>query len=187
MLAAPVWNSLEIAKLVVAAITPVTVAVLAYLLNRALKRAENRQWFNQKLVEKRIELLSVALPDLNDLYCYFAWVGPWKELSPPEILDRKRRLDRLFYANVPFFSAGARAAYQDFQGALFETFVQPGRSARLRTGPASGHGSRSKAFGGRWDDQWNQMFAAEDEVTAADVVDTRYQALVAALGSEVGA
>src|SRR4051794_3759254 len=105
------WNSLEIVKLIVAGTTPVAVAVLAYVLNRALKRAENRQWFSQRLVEKRIALLSEALPDLNDLYCYFAWVGRWKELSPPEILLRKRRLDQLFHANSPFFSPEARTAY----------------------------------------------------------------------------
>ncbi|MBU2662532.1 hypothetical protein KOI35_03320 [Actinoplanes bogorensis] len=174
-------------KLIVAGITPVAVAVLAYVLNRALKRAENRQWFSQKLVEKRIALLSEALPDLNDLYCYFAWVGRWKELSPPEILLRKRRLDQLFHANSPFFSPDARNAYESFVDALFETFVQPGKSARLRTGLSSQHGNRMMTFSEGWEPGWNDMFAAEDKRTAPDVVKDRYQDLTTVLGSEVGA
>lgn len=186
MLAPSVWNSLEIAKLIVASITPVVVAVVAYLLNRALRRAENRQWFSQKLVEKRIELLSEALPDLNDLYCYFAWVGRWKEFSPPDILLRKRRLDQLVYANSPFFSPEARAAYDVFLQVLFETFVQPGKSARFRTGLTSQHGSRVKAFIDDWDPSWNDMFAPEEKRTSPDVINDRYQALVSVLGSEVG-
>jgi hypothetical protein len=181
------WNSLEIAKLIVASTIPVAVVVMAYLLNRALKRAENRQWFSQKLVEKRIALLSEALPDLNDLYCYFVWVGRWKELSPPEILLRKRRLDQLFHANSPFFSPEARTAYEALFDVLFETFVQPGKSARLRTALTSQHGSRKTTFAERWEPGWNDMFAAEEEYTPPDVVKDRYQALIAVLGSEVGA
>jgi hypothetical protein len=132
-------------------------------------------------------MLSEALPDLNDLYCYFAWVGRWKELSPPEILLRKRRLDQLFYANSPFFSPEAGTAYEGFFDVLFEKFVQPGRSARLRTGPTSPHGSRKTTFAERWEPDWNEMFAAEDKRTPPDVVKDRYQALIAVLGSEVGA
>ncbi len=105
------WTSLEIVKVVVAGTTPLAVAVLAALFSRALKRAETRQWFSQKLVEKRIELLGTALPALNDLYCYFTWVGAWKELTPPEMLARKRSLDRLFRAYAPFFSPAATSAY----------------------------------------------------------------------------
>lgn len=187
MLAALPWNSLEIAKLVVAAATPVVVAVLAAVFSRALRRAEGRQWFSQKLVERRIELLTAALPDLNDLFCYFTWVGNWKELTPPEILLRKRRLDRLFYSNSPFFSTSATAAYDAFISALFKTFVAPGSSAQLRTGLSSQHGSRMSAFAGGWDLAWDAMFAQEGERTSPDAIRNLYQALAGTLGSEVGA
>ncbi|BCJ48813.1 hypothetical protein Asp14428_02880 [Actinoplanes sp. NBRC 14428] len=187
MAAASAWNSLEIAKLVVAGAVPVAVAVVAYLLNRALRRAEGRQWFGQKLVEKRIELLSQALPDLNDVYCYFAWVGRWKEFSPPDILLRKRRLDQLFHANSPFFSASALPAYEDFLDALFETFVEPGRNARLRTGLTSQHGSRVKAYPGEWEARWNDMFSPADARIALHEVKAKYEELTTVLSAEVGA
>lgn len=187
MLAASPWNSLEIVKIVVAGTTPVAVAVLAAVLSRALKRAENRQWFSQKLVEKRIELLATALPDLNDLLCYFTWVGNWKELSPTEVLVRKRRLDRLFYANSPFFSASALDAYEGFTSVVFRTFVAPGSSAQLRTALTSRHGSRAQVLADQWDPAWASMFAGEAEQTSPEVVKKRYEVLTAALGADVGA
>ncbi|MEV4816173.1 hypothetical protein [Micromonospora tulbaghiae] len=187
MLAASHWNSLEIVKLVVAGTTPVAVAVLAAVLSRALKQAENRQWFSQKLVEKRIELLDTALPDLNDLLCYFTWVGNWKELSPTEVLERKRRLDRLFYANSPFFSTTALAAYEGFASVVFKTFVAPGTSAQLRTTLTSRHGSRAQAFAHQWDPAWASMFTDKAEETSPEAVKERYEALTAALGADVGA
>jgi hypothetical protein len=183
----PVWTSLEIAKLIVAGCIPVTVAVLAFVLNRVLKRAENRQWFSQKLVEKRIELLGEALPELNDLYCYFIWVGPWKELSPVDMLERKRRLDRLFYANRPFFSAEAHAAYADFIGGIFRTRSGPGRNAQLRTGGSSKDGNREHAFAQTWSPAWNDLFAPDDEHTPRERITERYKALLDVLGAEVGA
>lgn len=73
--ASPSWNSLEIAKLAVAALTPLVVAAIGLVVVRATKRIEAGQWINQKLVEKRIALLGDALPQLNDLYCYFVYVG----------------------------------------------------------------------------------------------------------------
>jgi hypothetical protein len=187
VLAVSAWNRLEVTKLVVGGMIPVAVAVLAAVFSRALKRAESRQWFSQKLIEKRIELLTNALPDLNDLFCYFTWVGNWKELPPPEVLLRKRRLDRLFHAYSPFFSTSAVATYDAFILVLFKTFVAPGSSAQLRTGLTSEQGSRVKAFTENWEPAWDAMFTGEAERTPPDVVKERYQALTATLGFEVGA
>jgi len=63
-----VWSTLEIAKLIVSAFTPLAVVAVAFQVTKATKRLEARQWVNQKLVEKRIALLSEALPELNDLH-----------------------------------------------------------------------------------------------------------------------
>ena len=71
------WNSLEVTKLIVAALTPLAV-LLGIWVARATRRLEASQWVNQKLIEKRINLLEEILPRLNDLYCYFEWIGNWK-------------------------------------------------------------------------------------------------------------
>jgi hypothetical protein len=182
-----VWNSLEIVKLIIASLTPITVAVLAAVFDRRLKRAEAQQWFSQKLVEQRIAVLNTALPDLNDLYCYFTWVGNWKELSPPEILLRKRRLDKLFHINGVFFTATTSIRYEEFIRVLFQTFVAPGADARMRTSTSSRDGNRIDAFGKEWDVKWNLLFAEEKDQTSRAVIKRRYDALSTHLGIEVGA
>jgi hypothetical protein len=181
-----VWSTLEIAKLIVSALTPLAVGAVAFQVTKATKRLEARQWANQKLVEKRIALLSEALPELNDLHCYFAWVGNWKELSPREILQRKRSLDRLFYANQPFFQPATIAAYEDFSAKVYKTYSAPGQNAQLRTGPTSGHGKRREAYGDGWDPRWNAYFAAEDDRTAPEKVAAAYDALLRQFSAEVG-
>ncbi|BCJ39426.1 hypothetical protein GCM10010168_63260 [Actinoplanes ianthinogenes] len=180
------WNSLEIAKLVVGVLTPVTVAVLGAVFARALKRAETRQWFNQKLVEKRVDLIGQLLPELNDLLCYYTWVGEWQTTAPPDIIARKRRLDRLFHANRSFFSGAAAAAYGSFMDGLFQTYVAPGQGPRLRTGVTSRHGDRRKAFGSGWRREWAGLFLPDGEQTSREEVRRRYDALVGVLGAEIG-
>ena len=49
-----VWNSLEVAKLGVAALTPIPVAAIGYRINRRLKSLEAAQWAQQKIIERRI-------------------------------------------------------------------------------------------------------------------------------------
>jgi hypothetical protein len=180
------WTSLEIAKLVVAALTPLVVAVLGAFFARTLKHAENEQWFGQRLVEKRIELLDEALPTLNELYCYFMWFGIWKELSPMEVLERKRRLDRLFYTYRPFFSRDAVAAYEGFQRALFSTYPEPEKSALLRTTMKSRHGDRAAVYPGVWQPAWSDMFSTGEHEDWDDIREL-YDDLTACLASEVGA
>ena len=48
------WNSLEAAKLIVAATTPLVVVVLGVWFNRRLKQLEARQWVNQELSFPRL-------------------------------------------------------------------------------------------------------------------------------------
>lgn len=180
------WNTLEIAKLIVSALTPLAVVAVAFQVTKATKRLEARQWVNQKLVEKRIALLGEALPALNDLHCYFAWVGNWKELSPPEILQRKRSLDRLFYANRPFFRPATIEAYENFAATVYKTYSAPGQNAQLRTGPTSRHGKRQDAYGDGWEPRWNAYFAMEDDRTEPERVAAAYDVLLRHFSREVG-
>lgn len=76
------WSSLEIVKLAVAACTPF----------------ERAQWTNQKLIERRIAVFDEMAPLLNDLFCFFRFVGDFRAITPPEAVSRKRSLDRGFRA-----------------------------------------------------------------------------------------
>jgi hypothetical protein len=179
------WNSLEVAKLVVGALTPVAVVLLGLWVSRATRRVEASQWVNQKLIEKRIRLLEEALPRLNDMYCYFTWIGNWKEQSPSDVIQCKRALDKLFFANQSFFSADALAAYRSFTRALFRTYAAPGVDAQLRTAVQSPDGSRITSYPGTWEPQWSSMFAAGKDQVERTAVEEQYRALTLVLGGEV--
>jgi hypothetical protein len=69
------WNSLEVAKLAVAAATPIAVAVVGFWLNNRLKSVEQAQWSQQKVIERRITAYDdIAIP-LNRLFCSSATSG----------------------------------------------------------------------------------------------------------------
>src|SRR5215211_4399325 len=106
------WNSLEIAKLAVGALTPIFLFVLGYMVTRAARCVEQAQWASRKLIESRLELYERMAPMLNDLFCFFLLVGHFDEVTPPEALSRKRDLDRIFHAHAPLFSAEFRGTYQ---------------------------------------------------------------------------
>lgn len=93
----PIWNSLEIAKLIASVLTPISVVVFGFWINRRLKVFEHLQWANQKVVEKRLYVYQELVPLLNDLLCYFTYVGNWKTHNPASIIELKRKLDRIAY------------------------------------------------------------------------------------------
>ena len=69
--ASSVWNSLEIAKLAVAVLTPIVVAAGGYWINGRLKSLEAAQWSQQKIVERRIQAYDQLAPFLNKILCFF--------------------------------------------------------------------------------------------------------------------
>lgn len=99
------WNSLEIAKLAVGFLTPILLFTLGLVVTRAARRIKNAQWASRKLIERRIELHKEMAPKLNDLYCFFATVGHFRDIIPPDALKAKRELDKLFFQNEQLFSS----------------------------------------------------------------------------------
>ena len=97
------WTSLEIAKLIASTLTPVTVALFGWYLTRFAKSIEHRQWRNQRLIEKRIAIYDDLSPHLNDLLCFFTFVGCWKELAPPQVIAIKRVVDKKNILQPPCF------------------------------------------------------------------------------------
>ncbi len=166
-------------------VTPIAVVILGLLVNKRLKRVEEQQWRGRALIEARLEYYADLAGDLNDLLCFFTFVGSWKELSPPSIVKLKRELDRKFHIHQPFFSEQAATAYSNFMGCCFETFGEWGADARLKTG----YGRRREALGDRWNDDWNRLFQLTDEapIPGEDLLEVRrlYVELVARLVDEI--
>src|SRR4051812_43380233 len=98
-MAAAEWSSLEVAKLIVTASIPLVVVLLGLVVSRAARRVEDAQWANRKVIERRLDLYDEMATALNDLYCFFALVGTFREVDPPKAVARKRQLDKTFHVN----------------------------------------------------------------------------------------
>ena len=150
------WNSLEVAKLVVGLLTPAAVAGLGFYLQRLGTRVENRQWANQKIVERRLAIYEDVAPMLNDLLCYFTYVGAWREMDPPALIKLKRDLDKRLHLAAPLFPACWADSARAFTHACFETMGRDwGGSAQLKTAFAN----RQSVHHSPWLPEWNALFA----------------------------
>jgi hypothetical protein len=183
VVATSVWNSLEVVKLVVAALTPVLVAAVGYWINRRLKSLEAAQWAQQKIIERRIIAYDELAPSLNTLFCFFAYVGGWKEMKPPDVVALKRALDQTAHISAPLFEPSFLQLYNAFIDECFTTFGGWGENARLRT-----HIDRRKgAAGPRWDPSWEACFADPSNARAPSDVKAAYTNLLAYLAQAMGA
>jgi hypothetical protein len=174
------WSSLEIAKLTVSALTPIVVVVIGLWLNRRLKAFEYLQWTNQKVTEKRIAIFDQLAPLLNDVYCYFTFRGSWKDLTPIEVVSKKREMDRIVHVNAPLFSPEFVRVYNYFIDACYETYTGWGRNARLRTAWER----RQEAANSAWKEEWKDYFS--DDRLEPQQVETEYFAIMSCLSAEIG-
>ena len=173
------WNSLEIAKLAVSILTPLLVLAIGLVVNRSLKRLEHRQWTSQKVIEKRLKIFDDLAPSLNDLLCYFTFVGSWKELNPEKVIQIKRSIDRIVHVNAPLFSRDFRARYDSFIDCCYQTYTGWGQNAKLRT-----TSSRYKVVEG-WDPKWDDCFSQDVEADP-ETVRSAYHALMRQFSVELG-
>ncbi|ADB50814.1 hypothetical protein [Conexibacter woesei] len=176
------WTTLEWASLVVAAMVPLVVGVLGAVVARSLRHVEDAQWGNRKLIELRLELYSdMALP-LNDLLCFFRCVGDYAEITPPEALRRKRRLDKSFYVGEHLMSGAFAAAYHAFMEACFLTFTARAAPAQLRASIKKQRAERE-----HWEPAWDvHLIPVDMTPTGLAEINARYKALMAAFRRDIG-
>ncbi len=177
--------ALDVVRTLATVAVPVVVAVLGYRLNKRLKLYEANQWRNQELIKARLTYYQSLAPKLNDLLCYFTFIGGWKELTPPDVVRLKRELDREFYSALPLFSTGTDEAYRRLLNACFETFGPWGEDAKLKTGWVQ----RREAMGQAWQPAWERMFTHMEYRMMAkqdlDVFGQAYDGVLKALARDI--
>jgi hypothetical protein len=174
------WSWLEVAKLAASLVTPVVVAVFGVYIHRVTKRFEHSQWRSQKLIEKRLVVYDDLAPLLNDLLCFFTYVGAWKEMDPPTAVGLKRKVDKKVHLAAPLFSPRFFGACMTFQNLCFETYVAWGLDARLR----SEFKRRKEAWDAKWDAGWEQLFS--DEASDPKAVRAAYRDVMEAFAADLG-
>lgn len=149
------WNAFEITKLIVSTLTPILVLVLGIVINNSIKSAERSSDLRSKIYEK-------VGGDINDIYCYLAFVGDWKNMTPLNVIEKKRSVDRSMHVYKPFFSKELFATYQEFIDASFRTWQKAGTDAKIRSPIKSDDGNRVEDAPG-WLPAWETRFTGETE------------------------
>jgi hypothetical protein len=173
------WGSLETAKLFVALLTPIAVAMIGFFLSNRLKQLDLKQWRSQKLVEKRLSVYDDLVPDLNKLLCYFSYVGDWRDLNPGDIVLLKRKIDRKIHLAAPLFSPIFFGKAMTFLQLCYKTFNEWGRDATLKT-----KFGRRKESRPDWKAEWELCFA--DEVSDIAMIKNAYREVVEIIARDIG-
>lgn len=165
--------------------TPVVVLVFGFVLNKRIKVIESLEWRNQELTRTRLALYREIAGPLNDLLCYFTFIGGWKDVAPPDVVRVKRHVDKVFYVASPLFGEASSAEYRGFMEACFSTFGGWGADARLKTG----YVRRKEHFGGEWNQEWESLFTYDGggpvEEAELNRIKARYSSLLAAFVRDI--
>ena len=182
------WTSLEIVKLVVGLLMPAAMLFVGIWLDRRIKEFEHRQWFNQKVIEKRLDVYEKLTPKLNDIMCYFLQIGIWKEREPNEIIDMKRDIDKIAYIYAPLFSPLFLERYNEFMGICYAMFRGDGKDAQLRTevGPYKQSYINDDDPDTVWKDEWDDCFTGAEEASTKKEVGQGYKRIVDQIAIELG-
>lgn len=171
---------MEIAKLAAGLLTPAAIGAGGIYIHRITKQFEHTQWRSQKLIEKRLAVYDDMAPGLNDILCYFTYVGSWRDTAPADIVQLKRKLDKAFHLASPLFSNDFFEAYKTFQECCFRTYMGWGQDPKLRTL----YVRRQEALAESWKTEWNTCFS--DKPTPPEEIRAAYKRVMDAFAHDIG-
>lgn len=178
-------NWIEIAKLVVSISTPLLVAGIGFVISKRLKSIEEAQWQSRKIIDKRLDLFDRIAPDLNKMFCFSMWLGYWKEISPREMIDAKRELDKVVNIYGHLLSNDFYLSYNNFIHTIFQTFTGPGKDALILSEIFGADGDRRKDAKYTWEKSYEGLFSSSD-VPKKEEVRKKYNAVMAELRKCIG-
>jgi len=178
-LADQIWESLKIVIILIAALAPLVIAFLAIRFNRIKKRLVKQYETNQITLEKRIEIYDRIGPKLNDILSFFCYTGNWKELSPVDIMELKRELDKDINTNTPLFSDDLSKSYNSFMQLCFVAFTGWEHNEKIKSNYAL-----RQEHNPEWSDAWIPFFDTNNVVEGIKIKE-RYDDLMVAFKKEL--
>jgi hypothetical protein len=170
---------LEVAKLGVAALTPIMTGLVGVFVLRMGTQIDVVKHLHQQLLRKRLDLFEEIAPKLNDIFCFYQAVGHWAELSPEEVIRRKRAIDRVIQVNRFLFRSEFWDSYQQFEKSHFDLFAAVGHPAKLRLDVKHVRARIGDAFKNEWTPLLSPNAGDREEQQR------NYQSLMTILGNEV--
>jgi hypothetical protein len=114
-------------------------------------------------------------------------VGNYKEFTPVQIIDIKRKLDKRLYIYAPLFSPDFIKSYNEFIHLCFQTYTGVGHDAKLRT--LMDHpmgGDRKKILSSLWQAGWEKLFTSENNCPSLEEISSSYEILMSHFSEELG-
>lgn len=170
----------EIIRLIIFATIPITVGIIGFFLNKRIKSFEHMQWTNQKMISKKLEVYDELVPKINDILCYFTFIGSWKEFKPEEMIILKREVDKIVYVNSPLFKDEFLKKYNEFIDNCYSSYSGWGNDAKLKT-----NFLRRKEVNKEWVVSWEEYFVDEDKITKTEIVKKSYINFVTFFAKEI--
>lgn len=168
------WTTLEAAKLIVAILVPLTVVIAGLFVSTRLQKQSG-----QKLVDKRIEVFDLLAPDYNTLLVYLLYWGNWKEITPPEIIELKRRVDRNMHVYSWLFATDIQSVHREYISECFQEFRRPGVPAGIRSSA-----DKRRTMPG-WQPAWDDLFTNEHVPDRKDALTKAYGKVMMAITVEL--
>lgn len=177
-----VWTSLEITRFIVSLITPLLVGVITYIIAKAAIKIERKKSLDSQLIKYRLEIYQQVAPLINDLYCFFRFLGNWKELTPETIITHKRKCDKIIFVNRSIFSDDLFNAYQVFSKLYFEMWTGIGEDAKIRVDKELflEHWASNPSYKSEWID------LISSNKTEAEKLKSSYEYLIRQFSKDVG-
>ncbi len=160
-------------------------AFLGYKLNSRLKSIDDAQWQSRKIVEKRLELYERIAPSLNSIFCFCTWVGYWKDISPKDLIQTKRDLDKTVNIYRHLLSEEFYHKYNDFINLIFLTYTGFGKDALIKASISGPDGDRRTHSNYTWQDGFAKLFSTLDNPTKPQIQKS-YQDTMAELRKCIG-
>lgn len=175
----PIWRSLAIATMIIAILTPIIMVILAFRFSRSIKRMNKKQLSNQKIVEKRIEIYDKMVPKLNDIYCFYCYIGNWNEITPKAVLRLKRELDKDMNIYASLFSEDLSKKYMAFKQLCFVSMSGWEHEEKIKS-----YYELRQQNNLDWEDGWTQYFDTNNVIEATKIKE-RYDELIEAFKEDL--
>ena len=187
-----IWNSLEIFKAASSILTPLAVLFLGGIIwsgqRDVVQHWEVRQAEQRKVIEAdarererlrdiRFSIHREVAPLLNDIFSYHFYVGSWKELSPADIITKKRKLNSVMYSNMPLFTPAFFKLYYAFMAQSFRGAGNHLGESRIRSNIECRSPHLENAA-----ERWKDYFTHEDNRTNVCLA---YTTLIGRLSEEL--
>ena len=133
---------------------PIMLAIFGVMFHRYRKVVEHNLEHERETFARRFlgyqEVTSLA----NDIYCFNALVGHFRDISPVEAIQKKRQLETVVFSNLPLWNDKFCESLTKFLDTCFET--QRGRGTMIASvSDVERHVESRKE---EWNENWREHF-----------------------------